>query len=471
MPRGAEASVTVMSVVFGVLGIIALTFSVMSLNASRRAKDLTFTFWLLFAVVIVANITALISQFTGGRTIVTTVGDSYVAVLSPAAQQVSSFTLPAMAMLSGLYVLTRLRRGMTINSVAIVFALLLLIGAIAGAMHGFPLISRVRLTLIMPALALIVAPPGRDGLRGAASAISLLVGLSALLALIAPDQAADKCDPRKCGLFGQLFNGVAFNFNGFGLLVALSIPILYFGLRRFGMFFVLLAVTLVLASGSRTAQLASLVTVVLVLFYERARRTRRPANPVLPVLVCAISFAAAAALPFAGLDQNEFTGRVGLWDLALSRLSDTWLVGNGPDAWASLTGTGVISVVSAYSTHNQVVEVLFISGAIGLVVFTLMGCLVVARNKTRLAELAIIMAPILIASSTERPWTLGIADWVSWSVLLMLTVQFPARENDEPNLMVTLTPAREAGSNSRLRHSRLLAPTSHEARSMNTLRK
>nr|WP_307330843.1 O-antigen ligase family protein [Microbacterium sp. SORGH_AS_1204] len=412
-----------MSILFFALGVTGLLFVALRVVAHVRARELDSNYILIGTAVMLANGTAVVSQFSGGRTLVLSGVDSYVAVLSPAAEQFSKFTLPVMFVVVLGYVVAQYRRGVAINGLAATYLMLLVFSSMGSVLGGGNFITTARLTLLLPVVALLLGRPSAGAIKGAAVALATLLCLSGVLALVSPDQASAVCDARKCGVFGSLFNGVAFNFNGFGLLMALAIPVMYFGLDKFREYFTGFALIAVFATGSRTAQLASAIVVVLLYLNRLLGRQNHALRLFLPSAVCGASALFIVMLPFMKLDPGEFTGRVGLWDLALSQMRGSWLFGLGPDSWAAQVDDGAISYVSAYSTHNQLIEILYVSGIVGLCLYIVLITGLIVRMREALVPLLSILAPALVIGSTERPWTLGIADWLSWSILLLLVIK------------------------------------------------
>lgn len=355
-------------------------------------------------------------------------GDAIV-ISSDQATQVSHLVGPVLAIMSCTYIVFRLMNKPTVNGAAVAYAFILLVGAVAGVGHQFGFLSGSALALFLAVAAIIVAPRNLDALRGSAHAGALLVALCGIVAIVDPAAAAVACDDRKCGVLGNLYIGVSASFNSLGLLMAILVPVLYFGMRRFNLVFALAAGFLGIASGSRTAAVAILFTLALIILRSLVLRTGRRWWGPASVSVAAASLAGSIALPLLRLPEDSFTGRVALWNFAFSVVEDSFLVGNGPDLWASFRGGGVVTRASEYSTHNQFVEVIFVAGVIGLAAMLLITWNIMRSNRSRWGQLAILTVPILYCGIAERPWSMGPADWLSWSILVVLATAFPVAKD------------------------------------------
>jgi O-antigen ligase len=415
----------VLSMTIGVGGVLLLILILRSFRAAKASGFVTPTFVFGAVLVLLTNLTSTVSQFSGGRLEEYTELRQAIVELSGPAMMASRVLVPGLLIVASLYCLYRLGRRQTpINIAALIFAMLLLVGAIAGVYQGFPFADGRSLGYLLVVIAVALAPRNRDILQGAAHGAGLLVGLSALVSLVDPTSASSICDLRKCGALGGLYNGVAFSFNEFGMLMAIAIPTLYFGLSRGRLTFVLSAALLGFASGSRSAQLAIGVTLILLFLHHLAARKGKKPGSFLPITAALIAAACAVALPLIGLPESEFTGRVRLWNIGFDYFAESPLVGNGSDLWSSFQSTGLIARASAYSTHNEFVDILFVTGLVGLVLFILATSNVIRHNKGNLGRVAMLVVPALILGSTERPWSLGYPDWLSWSFLVVLATAF-----------------------------------------------
>ena len=76
-------------------------------------------------------------------------------------------------------------------------------------------------------------------------------------------------------------------------------------------------------------------------------------------------------VPFLTNDPTAYHGRASLWLMVRNALSDpdTLLYGTGTLGWQHVRDSGLIDANSAYSVHNQWLQVLYSTGAIGLLLF------------------------------------------------------------------------------------------------------
>jgi len=400
-----------------------------SIVAARRLGLSNSSFWFFAVLVLLTNLSGVVSQFNGGRTeSLTTIGQS-VVTMPASATFAASLVVPGLMLGSFFYMFRQGTRNMRINAGAFCYFMVLVFAGMGSLNAGFPFLEGSKFALFATALALIFAPRNLNGLVGAAHALGILVALSAILALFDPKTVAEVCGERKCGLLGSLYNGIYFNFNGFGLLMAVAVPVLYFGMIRYRGAFVFAAVFMTGASGSRTSQIAAALVFLLIILFEYSRHRARRVVIFLSVASAVGAVGATIALPLIGLPGDSFTGRVNLWNDALGRLRESPLVGFGPDSWASLQQIGLITRASAYATHNQFVETLYVSGTLGLIAMTGVFVAVVHANRGYLGQLAILLFPVLMIAATERPWSLGPPDWLSWSLLLTVCTSFAGWED------------------------------------------
>ncbi|NVC24692.1 O-antigen ligase family protein [Kocuria salina] len=416
-----------MAYLYATLGVLALGLTLSSLRVHWRAKAVDSTFLYFVALTILPSLAGLIAQLTGGRQVTVGFGGATTVSMSGAALAAASVT-PALVLASAVtYLAARVRREVRINTAAALLGVILVAGIFGHAHTTQGLPAGPSVLTYVAAAPLLLAPRNLSGLFGSAHALGVLMGLSGIAAILAPDAVMVECDLRKCGPLGHLFSGASYNFNSFGMLAALAVPVLYLGLSRFGLPVAFIAAILGLSSGSRTSQLAIILTFALILVHSYTTHAHR--RLVLPIFVVGVAGPAALSvvLPFSGLDPVTFTGRSGLWDLALMRIADYPLLGLGPDSWPALQATGDIARASAYSPHNQLLDVLFVGGAIGLLAFAVFVAHVVHSNRAHLTTILLLFAPAATLSITERPWSTGRLDWVSWSLFLTASVWLNAR--------------------------------------------
>lgn len=404
--------------VYFAVGATILILGVLSLSESVRRREARLEFWSLAVLVVLTNATTAVGTLTGSRIVG---ADAFFArtvdYVGPAGL-VNAYATPVLGGLSGLVFLVAVRRG-HFNFVPLILMTFLLVGAVAASYRG-PFMYGGRLALIVVVAVVAFLRPGRPAVAGAASGLVLLAGLSGVAVALQPSFALETC-ARKCGAFGDLLIGIADNANSLGLLMALGVPVVYFGSARHARLLSLLVGVVGLSAGSRTASAAIIVTALVLVLSGRARLWPLlwPALTVLGGLLAMVVLPTLVPLP-----PNSLTGRAGLWQYGIASWKDAIWVGYGPDQWRTLVGNGPIVRSAGYSTHNQFVEVLYVTGLVGMTLFVI-WMIAVRRSWRHLhdAEVALsILCPVVVVGIAERPWSFGQIDGLSWSMILTMLV-------------------------------------------------
>lgn len=407
------------NLLYGLAGIVAFAMIASSLRVSLSLKEFDLTAVTVGAVVILPNLTTTVAVFTGGRIIEADVNFNRVVTYEGMSASVNQIASPLLAIFLIAVVGYRSMRLKQFRISGLIYVSIIMLSALLS----FRVMPGAQLTLIFVALAAATLRGGNTAAVGAGYAVSMLTALSFIGAFVAPSDAYIPCDARKCGVTGVLFSGIGDNQNSFGLLMALGVPFVYLGLRKWNRTLSAFTVLLALASGDRTAQIAALVT-YLVLVACDARPAGLGRFPRLPILISGTGISLMVILPLVGLKGESLTGRPYYWALALARFEDSGLRGYGTDGWRSLVGAGVIPLQAGYSTHNQFVEALFFGGLIGAVLFGVLVCCIV-KNAVNLPLLSIAAIPVIVCGITERPWSLDRIDWMSWSFVALVLLAHP----------------------------------------------
>lgn len=391
---------------------------------------------LAFAAVVLPNLTLAVATITNGRVVSTDNFYNRLVTIAGPAVLVNEIATPVLALVA-LVVLLSGARAAVVNGAALALAcLLVLAGFSAGLTDGGSLVTLTRLAALSVVIVCIFIRRSSAALMGAAFGIGAFAVSSLLAAPINPEHVLGACDQRKCGTFGVLFTGIADNNNAFGILAAIGIPIVWFGLHRYRRLFAVLLLLLALASGSRTAQIAAVVTLVALMIFDSQRLGRFGRGVV--ISSAAASAGAMILAPSLNLSNEALTGRPELWQIASGYIDASPVIGNGPELWRSLVYTGVIPRAAGYSTHNQALEVLFVAGWAGVVLAIIFVIALVRQNREKGAALAAIMLPLFICGITERPWTLGGVDWMFWSLIVVCMAVLPAPPS--PRLSTSIRP-------------------------------
>ncbi len=400
-----------LQLLMAVLAIVA--FRVTLRNVRSQLSHWSRSSWLTLLIVILPNATTAVGELLNER--VKGADAFFRAVISytGVASQVNRIASPLLLAVSILVLAIGLNRR-TINAALLVFAGLLVVGAVLGTRQGFPLITGGRLTLLAVILAAAFTTPGRSAILGVSVGAGILVTLGAA-AVISNPGVASACDTHKCGAFSSAYAGISDNGNIFGLFLAASIPFFYFAWSSGRRAMIIVVLILIVATGDRTAQIAGFVTVAVLYIcrpdLDGVRRARR-----LPGAVAVVAMGIMAVLPFAPLPPDSLSTRPALWLVARRYLSQDWL-GHGPSLWTSLVERGEIPTEAGYATHNQLLEVLFVAGWIGALLTIILIVATAAQAGNRRTALWIFALPTIIMGISERPWSLGQIDALSWVIV------------------------------------------------------
>lgn len=380
----------------------------------RRSGGITSGTVLMFAAVVLPSSTNAVGVLTGTRTIGADAFYRRTVQFTGVAEYALRLASPLLALGAVAAILVGLRRGVKPAGSPMAIAGLL----VALLVYHQPDVS---IASIAVNIALLVAvafvPPGRGVAVGVSMGAAFLILLAGIAAVMRPEQAFSQCQG-SCEWIGTEFSGIADNKNAMGLLLAMVIPFFWFGLASHGRTCALLSLVLVVATGSLTAAIAG-VTGLLILNLARGTRPGTPRPPRIAPFACLTAIVGMAVAPLLQLSDASLTGRTALWRIASSQIANRWLLGYGPGTWRSLVDAGSIPLAGGYSTHNQVLEILYVGGLLGACIFGLaMGVLAMrTRDRRMLAAFAL---PMLIVGITERPWSLGQVDWLSWALPALL---------------------------------------------------
>lgn len=422
-----------MEIAYFLTGAWVLWLTAQSTRSAAHKGGVNASFFYFAALVLLPSLSGAVAQFTGGRAVKTGPGDSSEVVMSGIATFIAQITPMLIAATAGIYFLHILRARVRINTPSIFLAAVLIAGGFGAlnATQEFP--GGQTLITYMAFAPVMLAARTQSSLTGAAHALAVLTGLSGVAAVISPATVMMECSERKCGVLGHLFAGISPNFNSFGMLMALAVPVLFLGLKRHNMQITAIAAIYGILSESRTSQVAIILSVALIIVHQYKVRHLLRSTSVITLLGVGIPAILAAILPFISLPSQTFTGRAGLWELARAHIQGSAIVGLGPDSWSALQKTGEIRRAAAYSAHNQVIDVLFISGIAGLVFFAIFIANVTWSNRVHLMSFLLLMAPVAVLSITERPWSVGRFDWLSWSLFLTASIWFGHRNASPAN--------------------------------------
>ncbi|MEY9964990.1 O-antigen ligase [Streptacidiphilus sp. MAP12-16] len=417
-----------------VLGITALLAVIPILLAARRARafgdwDLTATF--VLAVGMIASLPTILSGLGTTQPVTVNAFGTVQVGLSAGAYRVDQAGNAVLLGGSVLFFALRCFSGKArLNVAPLIAAGICLVTATSDALNGHQIFASRQVVLLVVLLAAAVARPGRSAFLGAAASGLVLVVLGGIRALVNANGVFRDCRSDKCGVFGVLYTGVFPNENTFGLALALSIPFVWIALR--GRVRVVLAcylASVVLATGSRQA-IATAVAALLFLLVLRPQlpepwsldkadaRTGATGRTWVVLGGVAVAGGAGFALPFLNLGPDSLSQREVFWSVAREQLPASPIVGFGAKAWADLYQVGQIPVALTYSVHNQWLDILYAGGIIGLLGFlALLAYLLLRGGSGGLAVSSCVIIPVLVTSCLERPWSFGINDWLTFTLV------------------------------------------------------
>lgn len=407
--RDAEVTRDHVQAAMVISALVAMVFAWRG-RKSLQPGDVTSSTWLLAAAVILPSLGNAVGVLTDTRTIGyhPRTFERVVTLVGPA-QAALTYASPALLAIAVVAFLRHAKGGAGVNGPAVFYLLAVAFAAIADKTP----FTGSQWTFLGVLAAAMFAPSGRSARLGVAWGLVAYMVASGVAAAFRPEESLPLCtDPAVCGT-AFIATGVADNGNAFGLLLALGVPYLLFGLPMYGLPVAMAAVAMVWLSSSDTGQIASTVLTICYLI----ARPDRDGNPRRAVLLPALATMGAAGVAVAvtqiSLPSDTFNNRPPLWAIARGAIDEQLWFGNGPYAWQTLADKGVVFNAGRYSTHNQFLEFLFVGGLVGLGLGAAFIAALVARGGRPVWWF---LLPPVVLSVTERPWAIGVIDWLSWSV-------------------------------------------------------
>jgi hypothetical protein len=255
---------------------------------------------------------------------------------------------------------------------------------------------------------------------GGVTVIVSVLGISGLVGFLDPETVWKACRPDKCSPANALYQGLLVHENTMGLLVAPAIPFVVFGTRgRARALLLVFLIVVELATGSRSGQLAAVAALggsLLLVTKGRSRWVLMAHG--LAWIVAGVGAVACLAPLFIEVSDQSFTARGELWRIARHRIPDSWLWGHGSLGWRTIyESEGLFADSSTYSPHNQVLDVAFTIGLLGLALMICIIVMTLVQAKTsRPFAIAILIGAVWLGI-LERPWSFSGLDWLSWTLL------------------------------------------------------
>lgn len=435
------------TLVLGAASIAALVALAVVLARARSAGDFDSSTVLILALGWLPNLAIAVVVMSGGlrreldasRTLVPVLPGWYESgvYLGLAALIGISLALFAARLISG---------GLRVRVNAPVLLALLLWGLtwLASALDGGKVLSLSGMAMLACLLAATVLPRGRGACVGAAIfGVSLAIA-SAILATVRFDLASVEC--RDDCVLGAALTGVFPNENLLATALVATLPFVYLAFRgKLRIWLLLFVAGTAIATASRGAIAITVVVVAALLVLRPGLDQERPA-PVRStlawlMLVGAVAAAALITTQPPGLDLDD---RPLLWGVAADYIGESPAFGYGPAKWETLyTQTGELPLTAQHSTHNQLVDVLFRAGVVGLCVLAAMVVAMVRSAGRARMGLLIVLATIFLIGITERAWEIGAVDFISVSLIATLLLgssrQTEAAPETPPRVVVKST--------------------------------
>jgi len=252
---------------------------------------------------------------------------------------------------------------------------------------------------------------------------AILLVMVALFIFLNPTYSTAPCREDKCSPFGSLYNSFFPHENYMAMAILLTVPFL---LRLRGLwiryFFVISALTIVLASGARVAYLAIFVlAIILILKLKRLMIW-------LPIIGIA-----ASVFVFLNTFGEDLTGRGIIYSFVKESIAQNWLFGGGPN---TLQNAYQGSQMNFLAFHDHGVSQ-SIMDKYGVPILALV-CGAILHVSSRLSAFvrspSIVLAwPFCIISLTfgsETSFDFDVMAFASWTFYLFLSVENKEMEED-----------------------------------------
>lgn len=403
--------------------LAALGLLVPAVRQARAAGDFDASAALTLGIAWLVSLPTTLVAISGGAPSRQDAFGEFVAIFPGWYQHALDVTVLLVAALAGLLLFRRLTSDRVPVHTAGLFAILLwAVAQLASGLRGGPVLSPRGGVLLVCLMAATVLPRGRGACLGAGIFGVTLAAVSGALTVFRYDVAFVPCS-RKCTVLGSLLTGVFPNANLLGLALAAAIPFAYLGFRGHArIWFPLYLAGMTFATGSRTAIVAAVATVIALLIV----RPRVDADRTTPARIAIAGLALAGGIfGSAYVIQHEWnssalTARPALWRVALTYVHDSPWFGYGPEKWASLTRSSRIPADAAYSVHNEWLDVLFVAGWVGAALFVSMVAAALVTSGNARPGVLIALATVVVVGTTERPWSVGSLDWLSFSLVALI---------------------------------------------------
>jgi O-antigen ligase len=402
--------------------LVTLGLLVQAIRRARAAGDLDASAGLTLGMAWLVSLPLALVAITGG---VQRRPDAFGELVSsfpgwyPRATDLSRLLLAALA---AALLLKRVSAGSTpVHAAGLLAICLWGVAQLATGLHDEPHLSLGSSVLLVCLIAATVLPRGRGACLGAGLFGVTLAIASGALAVFRHDVAFVVPCEGACSGLG--FTGVLPNENLLGIALVASIPFAYLGFRgRARYWFALYLAGMAIASGSRTAIIASVVTVVALLVVRPGvdAGPRITARGAVAALVLAAAVFASVQIVGGEWDGSDLTDRPALWSVASDYIQQSPWFGYGPEKWAGLYQSSEIPRAGQRSAHNQWLDILFVAGWVGGALFLAMLATTLWSAGRARPGVMLALATIVMIGATEGAWSVGVVDLLSFSLVALI---------------------------------------------------
>ncbi|MFE3031424.1 O-antigen ligase family protein [Streptomyces canus] len=417
--------------ILGILAVLSLIPTAAALRRARAHHDWDLTATVVFMTAVLANTpTSAYVIHTGRPEQLDPQGEAVIGFPSWV-NHIGTVANGLLLVLCVAFVVHRVLSSHARIHLAPLLALgLTVLFAVSDGLHGQQFLAPRQLVLLTVLLAAAVARSGRPAFLGAAAAVLLFTVLSGIEALVNPASVMRECrTDNPCGLLGIHYSGIFTNENIFSLLLTLGIPFVWLGLRgRSRVFLASYVAFLAVATGSKLAAVAAVATVALLVLLRPALPDEAARTPTAGrFLIAAPALVAAAVVGFAVPFRDTHIGGLGdravIWDMAKEELGDSPFTGFGGNAWSGKYQLGEIPAAVSPSLHNQWIDILYAGGMVGLALFVLLLAHLLLKGRTAgFPVAACVLFPVLLSSVLERPWSFGISNALTFTLVAALLI-------------------------------------------------
>ncbi|MFE4727228.1 O-antigen ligase family protein [Microbacterium sp. NPDC056736] len=234
---------------------------------------------------------------------------------------------------------------------------------------------------------------------GASTGVVISLVTVSVLTILLPERMIGACRTDKCSLWGESLGAVATG-NALGMFIAAACSVSLLASARVITFAAITAAGFILVdlSTSRSGLYSLMVGIGMAVAYKISVRFGRP----LLVRVAAVGVGVVvAAIPYLGWTGFDLTGRALLWEHASSLFGAQPFFGYGSSYW--VTAVSVPFILSNYSTHSLVPELLVSAGIVGAIAFglALLAALMKNDDVVSACYAAAVMGIVLSLSMSE----------------------------------------------------------------------